>query len=66
MDKLHSSRGPVEEWGWEWRVVSPMLARPFSRRVEASSRTYLLIDPRLASLREDPRFIALTKRLGGE
>ncbi len=27
---------------------------------------YLLIDPRLAVLRDDPRFIALARRLGGE
>jgi tetratricopeptide (TPR) repeat protein len=27
---------------------------------------YLLIDPRLASLRDDPRFLALARRLGGE
>ena len=27
---------------------------------------YLLIDPRLAPLRNDPRFLALTRRLGGE
>ena len=27
---------------------------------------YLLIDPRLASLRDDARFVALTRRLGGE
>ena len=27
---------------------------------------YLLIDPRLASLREEPRFAALARRLGGE
>ncbi len=27
---------------------------------------YLLIDPRLASLRTDPRFLALAQRLGGE
>jgi eukaryotic-like serine/threonine-protein kinase len=27
---------------------------------------YLLIDPRLAPLREDPRFLALSRRLGGE
>jgi len=27
---------------------------------------YLMIDPRLAPLREDPRFLALAKRLGGE
>jgi TolB-like protein/tetratricopeptide (TPR) repeat protein len=27
---------------------------------------YLLIDPRLAPLRDDPRFVALTRRLGGE
>jgi serine/threonine-protein kinase len=27
---------------------------------------YLLIDPRLAPLRDDPRFLALTRRLGGE
>jgi serine/threonine-protein kinase len=27
---------------------------------------YLLIDPRLAPLRDDPRFVALARRLGGE
>ena len=27
---------------------------------------YLLIDPRLAPLRNDPRFLALARRLGGE
>jgi eukaryotic-like serine/threonine-protein kinase len=27
---------------------------------------YLLIDPRLAPLRDDPRFLALSRRLGGE
>ena len=27
---------------------------------------YLLIDPRLASLRDDPRFLALARRLGEE
>lgn len=27
---------------------------------------YLLIDPRLVSLRDDPRFLALARRLGGE
>ena len=27
---------------------------------------YLLIDPRLAPLRDEPRFLALTRRLRGE
>ena len=27
---------------------------------------YLLIDPRLATLRDDSRFVALARRLGGE
>ena len=27
---------------------------------------YLLIDPRLAPLRDEPRFLALARRLGGE
>ena len=27
---------------------------------------YLLIDPRLAPLRDDPRFLTLARRLGGE
>ena len=27
---------------------------------------YLMIDPRIAALREEPRFVALARRLGGD
>jgi serine/threonine-protein kinase len=40
------------------------LERAYTER--STVLAYVMIDPRLASLREEPRFIALTKRLGGE
>jgi tetratricopeptide (TPR) repeat protein len=40
------------------------LERAYTER--STVLAYLLIDPRLTALRSEPRFVALTQRLGGE
>ena len=40
------------------------LERAYTER--STVLAYLLIDPRLTSLRSEPRFLALTQRLGGQ